>query len=63
MKKPTAILADDHTLVLEGFRRLLDTHCELLATVGDGQALLQAVATTPSRYRHPGYFHARDERH
>jgi len=44
MKKPTVILADDHTLVLEGFRRLLETHCELLATVGDGHALLQAVA-------------------
>jgi DNA-binding NarL/FixJ family response regulator len=44
MKKPTVILADDHTLVLEGFRRLLETHCELLATVGNGQALLQAVA-------------------
>lgn len=44
MKKPTVILADDHTLVLEGFRRLLETHCELLATAGDGQALLQAVA-------------------
>lgn len=43
MKKPTVILADDHTLVLEGFRRLLETHCELLATVGDGQALLRAV--------------------
>ncbi len=44
MKKPTVILADDHTLVLEGFRRLLDTHCELLATVGDGQALVTAAA-------------------
>ncbi|SPP65779.1 response regulator [Nitrospira lenta] len=44
MKKPTVILADDHTLVLEGFRRLLEAHCELLATAGDGQALLQAVA-------------------
>ena len=43
MKKPTVILADDHTLVLEGFRRLLETHCDLLATVGDGQALLHAV--------------------
>lgn len=44
MKKPTVILADDHTLVLEGFRRLLEAQCELLATVGDGQALLKAVA-------------------
>ena len=30
MKKPTVILADDHTLVLEGFRRLLEAQCELL---------------------------------
>lgn len=44
MNTPTVILADDHTLVLEGFRRLLETQCELLATVGDGQALLKAVA-------------------
>ncbi|MCC6140180.1 MAG: response regulator transcription factor [Nitrospira sp.] len=44
MKKPTVILADDHTLVLEGFRRLLETQYELLAAVGDGQALLQAAA-------------------
>lgn len=44
MKKPTVILADDHTLVLEGFRRLLEAQCELLSTVGDGQALLKAVA-------------------
>lgn len=44
MKKPTVILADDHTLVLEGFRRLLETQCELLSTAGDGQALLKAVA-------------------
>lgn len=47
MKKPTVILADDHTLVLEGFRRLLEAQCELLSTVGDGQALLKAVAQQP----------------
>jgi DNA-binding NarL/FixJ family response regulator len=44
MSRPTVILADDHTLVVEGFRRLLEEHCALLATVGDGQALLDAVA-------------------
>mgnify|MGYP003336155289 CR=1 FL=1 len=27
----------------EGFRRLLDSHCTLLATVEDGKALLEAV--------------------
>lgn len=44
MTKPTVILADDHTLVVEGFRRLLEEHCTLLTTVGDGRALLEAVA-------------------
>lgn len=44
MTRPTVILADDHTLVVEGFRRLLEEHCTLLATVGDGRALLEAVA-------------------
>ena len=44
MTKPTVILADDHTLVVEGFRRLLEEHCALLATVGDGRALLEEVA-------------------
>lgn len=43
MIKPTVILADDHTLVVEGFRRLLDDHCTLLTTVEDGKALLEAV--------------------
>ena len=44
MTRPTVILADDHTLVVEGFRRLLEEHCALIATVGDGRALLDAVA-------------------
>jgi DNA-binding NarL/FixJ family response regulator len=44
MMRPTVILADDHTLVVEGFRRLLEEHCTLLATVGDGRALLETVA-------------------
>ncbi len=42
MKKPRVLLADDHTLVLEGFRRLLEDHCELVGTAGDGLALLEA---------------------
>ena len=43
MTLPRVLLADDHTLVLEGFRRLLDEQCELVGTVGDGRALLEAV--------------------
>jgi DNA-binding NarL/FixJ family response regulator len=37
------LLADDHTLVVEGFRRLLENQCQLVGTVSDGRALLDAV--------------------
>jgi DNA-binding NarL/FixJ family response regulator len=46
MLKPRILLADDHALVLEGFRRILETHYELVGTVGDGRALLAAAKTT-----------------
>ena len=45
MPKPRVLLADDHALVLEGFRRILQEHCELVGTVGDGYALLAAAKT------------------
>ncbi|MGH7227935.1 MAG: response regulator [Nitrospiraceae bacterium] len=40
MRKPRVLLADDHTLVLEGFRKLLEEEFELVGTVEDGRALL-----------------------
>lgn len=43
MSLPRVLLADDHTLVVEGFRRLLEDKCDLVGTVGDGRALLEAV--------------------
>lgn len=45
MRKPRILLADDHALVLEGFRRILEGHYELVGTVGDGRALLEAAKT------------------
>lgn len=45
MPKPRILLADDHALVLEGFRRILEAHYELVGTVGDGRALLEATKT------------------
>jgi DNA-binding NarL/FixJ family response regulator len=45
MKLPRAILADDHKLLAEAFRKLLEPHCEIVATVSDGRALLDAAAT------------------
>ncbi|HLZ32403.1 MAG TPA: response regulator transcription factor, partial [Nitrospira sp.] len=44
MKKPRVLLADDHTLVLEGFQKLLEEHCEVVGAVEDGRALLEMAA-------------------
>ena len=43
MSKARVLLADDHSLVLEGFRRILDDQCELVGMVEDGRALIAAV--------------------
>jgi DNA-binding NarL/FixJ family response regulator len=41
--KPRLLLADDHTLLLEGIRLLLEPEFELVGSVEDGQALLAAA--------------------
>jgi len=43
MKRTRLLLADDHTLVVEGIRKLLENDFELVGTVEDGQALLRAA--------------------
>ena len=43
MKRARLLLADDHTLVLEGFRRLLEPEFELAGAVEDGRALVAAT--------------------
>jgi DNA-binding NarL/FixJ family response regulator len=43
MPKLRILLADDHLLVLEGFRRILESQYELVGTVEDGRALLDAA--------------------
>ena len=45
MIRPRVILADDHTLLLDAFRKLLVDDCEVVAAVSDGRALLEATAT------------------
>jgi DNA-binding NarL/FixJ family response regulator len=44
MKRPRVLLADDHSLVLEGFRRILEDECDVVGTAEDGRALLEAAA-------------------
>lgn len=43
MNKPRVLLADDHALVIEGFRRILEGQYDLVGTVEDGRALLEAA--------------------
>jgi CheY-like chemotaxis protein len=45
MKLPRAILADDHKILVEAFRKLLEPYCEVVATVSDGRTLLDVAAT------------------
>ena len=45
MSKARVLLADDHTLVLEGIKKLLEPHFDLVGTVEDGRALLEAAKT------------------
>ena len=40
MKKPRILLADDHKIVLEGLKSLLEPEFELVGTVEDGRALV-----------------------
>ncbi|BCA56158.1 Response regulator, LuxR family [Nitrospira sp. KM1] len=46
MKKPKILLADDHTLVLEGFQKLLEDHAELVGTAEDGRSLVEMAGRT-----------------
>jgi DNA-binding NarL/FixJ family response regulator len=43
MRRPRLLLADDHTLLLEGIRLLLEPEFELVGSVEDGRALLSAA--------------------
>lgn len=44
--RPRVLLADDHTMLLDAFRRLLEPRCEIVGTAADGRALLDLAATT-----------------
>jgi DNA-binding NarL/FixJ family response regulator len=44
MRRPTVLIADDHTIVAEGLVQLLSGRFDVVATVGDGEALIEAAA-------------------
>lgn len=41
--RPRVLLADDHQLLLEAFKKLLEEECEIVGMVTDGRALLEAA--------------------
>jgi DNA-binding NarL/FixJ family response regulator len=43
MTKPRILLADDHTLFVEALQKVLEPEFELVGSVGDGRALLEAA--------------------
>lgn len=43
MRRPTVLLADDHTVVMEGLRKLLEPHFEIVGAVEDGRELVAAA--------------------
>jgi DNA-binding NarL/FixJ family response regulator len=45
-RRPRILLADDHTMILDAFQRLLEPRCEIVGTAGDGRALIDLAAST-----------------
>ena len=43
MTRPRVMIADDHTLLVDCLQSLLEPQCELVGTVGDGRALVEAA--------------------
>jgi len=43
MERPRLLLADDHAIVVDGLRHLLEPEFDLIGTVGDGVALVDAA--------------------
>ena len=45
MKKPRVLLADDHKIVIEGLKNLLESEFEILGSVENGRALVEQAST------------------
>lgn len=49
MKRPRVVLADDHTLILEALKNLLESEFEVVGIFGDGRTLIEgAPALNPN---------------
>jgi DNA-binding NarL/FixJ family response regulator len=46
IRRPRVLLADDHTMLLDAFRRLLEPQCDIVGTASDGHALIDLASRT-----------------
>ena len=44
MTRPRVLLADDHRMLADALKKVLEPRCEVVGTVSDGRALLEAAA-------------------
>ena len=58
MKRPRIVLADDNPAILESVRQLLAADFDVVATVSDGQAALDADPGLATRGCRPRHLHA-----
>ena len=52
--RPRVLIADDHSIVAEGLRSLLEKRCEVIAVVHDGRQLLLDAPKLSDLQRAPG---------
>jgi DNA-binding NarL/FixJ family response regulator len=45
-RRPRILLADDHTMLLDAFRRLLESQCEVVGTAANGRELIELALKT-----------------
>jgi DNA-binding NarL/FixJ family response regulator len=44
MRRPRILLADDHQMLMDALKRVVEPRCEVVGTASDGRALLEAAA-------------------
>jgi DNA-binding NarL/FixJ family response regulator len=44
MKRPRVLLADDHQMLADALKSVIEPRCEVVGIVNDGRALLEAAA-------------------
>jgi len=44
LRRPRVLLADDHQMLVDALKSVLEPRCEVVGTVSDGRALLEAAA-------------------